>query len=158
MPCCKHIGQDTDGLHTEGISVDLDLGEFVVIVLEPQEEAVLEGEAFSTGTDGRPEEQNPTGTTLEKITDAILDRRHLQHGSEKDSLDEGHGHNVVSTLGNTRHSAKSKFLLRLTQVTSFGVLRRIREVKEAKHRDRQGDNSIFSSQPSSPTLDLNTYQ
>lgn len=145
-------------MNTEGISVDLDLGEFVVIVLEPQEEAVLEGEAFGTGADGGPEEQNPADMKLEKITDAILDGRHLQHGSEKDSLDEGHGHNVVSTLGNTRNSAKSQFLLRLTQVTSLGVLRCIREVKEAKHRDRQSDNSIFSSQLSSPTQDLYTYQ
>ena len=54
-------------MHTEGVSVDLDLGEFVVIVLEPEEEAVLEGEAFGAGTDGGPEEQNPAEVPLAGI-------------------------------------------------------------------------------------------
>lgn len=158
MPCCEHICQDTDGLHTEGISVDLDLGEFVVIVLEPQEEAVLEGEAFGTGADGGPEEQNPADMKLEKITDAILDRRHLQHGSEKDSLDQGHGHNIVTTLSNTGNSAQRKLLLRLTQVTSLGILRRIRKVKESKDSNRQSNDTIFSSQSHPSRTRFRTYQ
>ena len=72
---------------------------------------------------------------------------HLQHGSEEHSLDEGYGHNIVSTLGDTRNSAQRKLLLRLTQVTGLGILRRIREVKKAKDSDRQSDDTIFSSQP-----------
>jgi len=54
-------------LHTKGIGIDLDLGEFVVVVLEPKKEAVLERETFSGGADGGPEEENPADTSLVKI-------------------------------------------------------------------------------------------
>jgi hypothetical protein len=54
-------------LHAERIGVDLDLGEFVVVVLEPEKEAVLERETFGGGADRGPEEENPADTTLARI-------------------------------------------------------------------------------------------
>jgi hypothetical protein len=59
VPCGNHVCQDADCLDTERISVDLNLGELVIVVLQPEEEAVLEREPFGTGADGRPEKENP---------------------------------------------------------------------------------------------------
>ena len=54
-------------MYTEGIGIDLNLGEFIVVVLEPEEEAVLEGETFGTGADRGPEEKDPAEQALAGI-------------------------------------------------------------------------------------------
>jgi hypothetical protein len=51
-------------LNAKRIRVDLGLRELVVIVLEPEEKAVLERETFRAGTDGRPEEENPADVCI----------------------------------------------------------------------------------------------
>lgn len=55
MPGGQHVGCDADGLHAEGIGVDLALGEVRGLVLEPDEEVVLDGIGFEGGADRRPE-------------------------------------------------------------------------------------------------------
>lgn len=64
MPGAEEGGYDTSGLNTKWVGVDLCLGEGGLVVLEPEEEVVLEGEGFDGSTDGRPEEKNPAVRTL----------------------------------------------------------------------------------------------
>lgn len=84
VPCGNHVCQDTNSLDTERVRVDLGLRELVVVVLEPEEEAVLKRESFGAGADGRPEEKNPAGTYIsaalwmmtnsEQLTTWVLER------------------------------------------------------------------------------------
>lgn len=71
MPGCEHVGGDSDGLDADRVGVDLGLGEGGFVVLEPEQEGVLEGEAFDRCADGGPEEEDPAAAVVSKYCDVV---------------------------------------------------------------------------------------
>ena len=71
MPGSEHVGDDADGLDADRVGVDLRLGESGFVVFEPQQEGVLEGEAFDRCADGGPEEEDPAAAVVSKYCDVV---------------------------------------------------------------------------------------